>query len=146
MQQLAEESQLSFIKEIESNLWIHGDTDYLIRVFVNLLDNAIKYTPEKGKVTVQASSHGAEVCVVVSDTGQGIGSDHLTHLFERFYRVDPARSRSVSARESGQTGGTGLGLAIANEIVRFHRGSLTVQSQPTKGSIFTIRLPVSTQK
>lgn len=146
MQQLAEESQLSFIKEIESNLWIYGDPDYLIRVFVNLLDNAIKYTPAKGKVTVQARSQGTEVFVVVSDTGQGISSEHLTHLFDRFYRVDPARSRSVLARESGQAGGTGLGLAIAHEIVRLHGGIMTVQSQLKQGSIFTVLLPVSTQK
>ena len=144
MQQLAAENQLSIVTEIEANLLIQGDPDYLIRVFMNLLDNAIKYTPVKGQVTIQAMRQGDEVCVVICDTGQGIASEHLAHLFERFYQVDPARS--VSPRESHQTGGTGLGLAIADEIIRLHNGSLVVQSQPQQGSTFTTLLPISTQK
>jgi heavy metal sensor kinase len=138
MQQLADERQLSLVKKIEPNLFIQGDPDYLIRVFVNLLDNAIKYTPAQGQVTVRVMLQGGEACVMVSDTGTGIAAEHLAYLFDRFYRVESARSR--------QTGGTGLGIAIAHEIVRFHSGVLTIQSQLDQGSIFTVLLPCSAQK
>lgn len=138
MQQVAKEHQISLIEIIKPNLFIQGDPDHLIRVFLNLLDNAIKYTPMKGQVIVQAQLLGTEVCVMVSDTGQGIAPEHLAHLFERFYRVEVARDR--------QSGGTGLGLAIAYEIVRLHGGSLTVQSQLNQGTIFTMLLPTKAQK
>jgi heavy metal sensor kinase len=135
MQQLALERRLRLVKEIEQDLVIQGDADYLIRVFVNLLDNAIKYTPAQGTVTVQAIAQRSEVCVIVSDTGRGIAPEHFGHLFERFYRAEADRSR--------QTGGTGLGLAIAHEIVRLHGGRLTLQSELNQGTTFTIQLPTS---
>lgn len=138
MRQQANEREINLIEIIRPNLFIQGDPDHLIRVLLNLLDNAIKYTPRNGQVTVQAQLLGNEVCVVVNDTGQGIAPEHLAHLFERFYRVEVARDR--------QSGGTGLGLAIAYEIVRLHGGSLTVQSQLNQGTIFTILLPAKAQK
>jgi len=125
---------ITLIGDIPSGLSIYGDLDYLSRLFLNLLDNAIKYTPMGGKVTVQSENKGAEVCVAVSDTGAGIPPESLPHLFERFYRVETDRSRS--------TGGAGLGLAIAWEIARAHGGTLSVQSKLGLGTTFTVHLPV----
>jgi heavy metal sensor kinase len=134
MRQLAEERQISLVEHIQPELFIQGDPDHLIRVFLNLLDNAIKYTPVKGQVIVQAESQGIQVCVQVRDTGAGILSEHLPHLFERFYRVEGARSR--------QTGGTGLGLAIAHELIRLNQGTLTAHSKINQGTTFIIIFPV----
>ena len=133
-QPLAELRHITLSGNIPSGLLIYGDLDYLIRLFLNLVDNAIKYTPVGGKVTLLAKIKGTEVCIAVSDTGVGIPPEHLPHLFERFYRVEADRSRS--------TGGAGLGLALAWEIVRTHRGTLSVQSQPGLGTTFTVHLPV----
>ncbi len=134
MGQLAKERQISLVEQIQPELFIQGDPDHLIRVFLNLLDNAIKYTPIKGQVIVQAKFQRMQMCVQVRDTGEGIPSEHLPHLFERFYRVEVARSR--------QTGGTGLGLAIAHELIRLHEGTLTAHSQNNQGTTFTIVFPV----
>ena len=112
---------------------IHGDPDHLIRLFLNLLDNAIKYTPTGGQVSVQAGNEGAGVRVAIIDTGPGIPSEAIPHLFERFYRVEAARSRD--------SGGAGLGLAIAYEIARWHGGTLEVRSEPGKGTTFAMTLP-----
>ena len=114
-----------------------GDHDELIIVFQNLVDNAIKYTKPATAVRIVARSVGEErVAVAVSDEGDGIAAVHLPRLTERFYRVDPARSR--------QLGGTGLGLAIVKHVVNRHRGRLDIQSMPGKGSIFTVTLPTAT--
>ena len=110
------------------DLFIMGDSDALIRAFVNLLDNAIKYT-EKGEVTVNAV-HGARknINILISDTGRGIDPKHLPHIFERFYRVDESRT----------TQGFGLGLAIVQEIVRTHQGTIEASSQIGSGTIFRL--------
>ncbi|MBV9386599.1 MAG: HAMP domain-containing protein [Chroococcidiopsidaceae cyanobacterium CP_BM_ER_R8_30] len=133
-QPLAEMRHITLIEDIASGLSIYGDLDCLIRLFLNLLDNAIKYTPVGGEITVQATAQGSNICVAISDTGPGISPEHLPHLFERFYRVEADRSRS--------TGGAGLGLAIAWEIAYAHGGTLSVQSQLGAGTTFTVRLPV----
>jgi len=133
-QPLAELRHITLSGNIPSSLLIYGDLDYLIRLFLNLVDNAIKYTPIGGKVTLQAEAKGTEVRVAVSDTGAGIPPEHLPHLFERFYRVETARSRS--------TGGAGLGLAIAWEIAHWHGGTLSVQSKQGLGTTFTVHLTV----
>ena len=130
---LAESHQVSLSENIPSGLYVRGDSDHLIRLVLNLLDNAIKYTPRDGRVTITATHLGGEVLLVVSDTGPGIPPEHLPHLFERFYRVEAARSRN--------TGGSGLGLAIAQEIVRLHGGRLEVDSVVNRGSTFTVCLP-----
>ena len=111
---------------------ISGDQGQLEQVLLNLLDNAIKYTPAGGSVTVTAEADGAQVQLVVCDTGLGIPSKDLPRIFERFYRVDEARSR--------EQGGTGLGLAIVKHIVQRHGGEITVQSEPGCGSCFRLRL------
>jgi two-component system phosphate regulon sensor histidine kinase PhoR len=114
---------------------VMGDRDRLEQVVVNLIDNAIKYTPSGGEVSITAEANGAEVCVNVSDTGIGIPSDDISRIFERFYRVDKARSRAL--------GGTGLGLAIVKHIIQGHNGRLDVKSELGKGSTFSFFLESS---
>jgi signal transduction histidine kinase len=109
-----------------------GDRHRLSLVLSNLLDNAVKYTPEKGTITISAFSDPEWVRLEVSDTGIGIAAADLPHIFDRFYRVDKARSRA--------SGGSGLGLAIAREIVEGYGGRITVASEPGKGSLFTVWL------
>jgi signal transduction histidine kinase len=115
------------------HLPVMGDEDALRRVIDILLDNALKYTPTPGKVTLSAKQATGFVTVSVEDTGIGIASQDQVKIFERFYRVDKARSREL--------GGAGLGLAIAQWIVHLHKGSITVNSQPGKGSVFQLHLP-----
>ncbi|MBD3258926.1 PAS domain-containing protein, partial [candidate division GN15 bacterium] len=106
---------------------------YLEQAVINLIDNAIKYSESNSEVRVSAEVDNGGVAVRVSDEGCGIAPEHLSRLFERFYRVDKARSREV--------GGTGLGLAIVKHIALAHRGQVTVDSTPGEGSTFTIHLP-----
>lgn len=110
-----------------------ADPKRLEQVLVNLLDNANKYTPEEGTITVAWSSAPTETLLLVSDTGPGIPSEHQPRLFERFYRVDKARSR--------EKGGTGLGLAIVKHILQRHEGSVAVESSPGSGTTFICRFP-----
>lgn len=130
---LADVQGLTFVEEVPPGLFIVGDPDHLIRLFLNLLDNAVKYSPSGGRVTLRARREGAGVWVAVSDTGPGIPPEHLPHVFERFYRVEEARSR--------ESGGAGLGLAIAWEIARWHGGTIEVASEMGRGTTFTVRLP-----
>jgi two-component system, OmpR family, phosphate regulon sensor histidine kinase PhoR len=109
------------------------DRDRILQVVTNLLDNAIKFTPEGGTVEVQVGSTALEAVVSVIDTGRGIPADDLTRIFDRFYRVDRSRSRGA--------GGTGLGLAIARHIVEAHGGRITAASRVNAGSTFTFTLP-----
>ena len=113
---------------------VYGDADQLKQAFVALLDNALKYTPYEGSVTLSLVTGEGYATVTVSDTGIGILAGDLPHIFERFYRADRARSR--------ERGGSGLGLAIAQNIVREHQGSIEVESTPGKGSTFTVKLPL----
>ncbi len=100
---------------------------------VNLLDNAFKYSDAEGSVLIKAAREAREIIISVTDHGCGIAKKHLDRLFERFYRVDKARSRKL--------GGTGLGLAIVKHIVQAHQGRVTVESTPYVGSTFRIHLP-----
>lgn len=127
---LADLKCLTFETHIASDLRLHASPDHLIRLLINLLDNAVKYTPEHGKVALRAEGRDQSVVVHVSDSGIGISADHLPHLFERFYRVEKSRSRSM--------GGTGLGLAIAQEIAHRHHAAISVHSHPSTGSTFTV--------
>ncbi len=114
-----------------------GDEVRLIRVIMNLIDNAVTYTNAGGKVTLEVVVKYNNAYLIVRDTGIGIAKEHLDHIFERFYRVDPARSRAA--------GGTGLGLAITEWIVRAHGGRITVESEVGQGTTFTIVLPIAAQ-
>jgi two-component system phosphate regulon sensor histidine kinase PhoR len=104
-------------------------------VLFNLVDNAVRFTPSGGAVTVSALRHNGSVEVRVADTGVGIRPEHLPRLFERFYRADPARSR--------EDGGTGIGLAIARSVVEAHGGHIRAESELGEGSVFTFDLPVA---
>ncbi len=112
---------------------LHADPLRMEQVLTNLTDNALKFTPEGGTVTIGASFTGNEFQLWVSDTGQGILSSHLPHIFERFYRVDKGRSRDV--------GGTGLGLSIVKHIARAHGGDVEAESTFGKGTTIRLRLP-----
>ncbi len=114
------------------DLAVRGDAHRLTQLLSNLVDNAVRYTPDGGRITVSLFREGNRACLEVSDTGIGIAPEHLPYIFDRFYRVDKARSRA--------SGGTGLGLAIARGIAEQHGGSVSITSQPGKGSTFTVRL------
>jgi len=111
------------------------DAEAIRRVFDNLLDNAVKYTPEEGRVWVRLRTEGDSALVEVADTGIGIEPRDQERIFERFYRVDKARSREL--------GGTGLGLSIVKHIVQAHGGEVSVESVPGRGSTFRVRLPLA---
>lgn len=115
------------------NLTVQGDPDRLGQVFVNLLTNAIYYNRDEGRIEVTVREEGAIAVVTVSDTGQGIASDDLPHIFKRFFRADKSRSQAV--------GRCGLGLAICKAIIDAHGGSIEVNSQPDVGTTFAVRLP-----
>ncbi|HEX3052266.1 MAG TPA: ATP-binding protein [Aggregatilineaceae bacterium] len=133
---LAEAKGIILTSQIQPALTVKGNMDLLIRLFLNLLDNAIKYTPDGGAVTIEAHQADNQVLVVISDTGPGIAADQIPHLFERFYRVENDR-----ARHHHSMGGAGLGLAIAQEIARLHGGQIMVDSVVGQGSTFTVQLP-----
>ncbi|MCU0081789.1 cell wall metabolism sensor histidine kinase VicK [Streptococcus danieliae] len=116
-----------------SPIWIEIDTDKMNQVLDNILNNAIKYSPDGGKITVSMQTTDSQLIIVIADQGLGIPQKDLPKIFDRFYRVDKARSRAQ--------GGTGLGLAIAKEIVKQHQGFIWAKSEYGKGSSFTIVLP-----
>jgi heavy metal sensor kinase len=130
MRSLAEAKHLALVCDTPEGLSILGDSDDLIRLFVNLLDNAIKYT-ESGTITVRAVKVDPGILVTVADTGSGISSEDLPHIFDRFYRVEKSRS----AR------GAGLGLAIAKEIAQAYGGTIQAQSGKGQGTTFTLHFP-----
>jgi len=111
-----------------------GDGERIEQVFMNIISNAIKYTPKGGRIDVAARAADDWIEVTVKDNGIGIPAENIPRLFERFYRVDKARSR--------ESGGTGLGLAIAKEIVDYHGGSISVESKVGKGTEMSVRLPL----
>jgi two-component system phosphate regulon sensor histidine kinase PhoR len=130
----ASRRQLSLVELVPADLpALMADRGALIQVVTNLVENAVKYTDEGGSVTVRVRSEGAQIALSVEDSGPGIAAKHLPRLFERFYRVDPGRSRD--------RGGTGLGLSIVKHLADAMGGRVTVTSTVGRGSIFTVRLP-----
>ncbi|MCC6783451.1 MAG: PAS domain-containing protein [Planctomycetes bacterium] len=127
---IATEAQLA-----EDELVVLGDADSLRLVATNLIDNALKYTPAKGHVTVRLSRGPTHAILEVKDDGIGIERKHLDRIFQRFYRVDQARSREL--------GGTGLGLSIVKHVVLAHGGDVNVESSPGQGSLFRVRIPLA---
>jgi two-component system, OmpR family, phosphate regulon sensor histidine kinase PhoR len=139
LSKVAEKKKISLSTNVPNELFIEGDEDKLRQIFMNLLSNAINYTHDGGSVKVTAvnkqKADGTETVVfTVSDTGMGIPRKDLPRIFERFYRVDKARSRS--------SGGTGLGLSIVKHLVELHRGTITVESDLGIGSSFILELPL----
>lgn len=132
---LAAAARLSFDARADGELPVAGDEERLREVLLVLIDNAVKYTPPGGKVSLVAARKGAEAVIEVRDTGIGIDREHIDRVFDRFYRVDTARSRSA--------GGAGLGLSIAREIIRAHGGSIDLQSQAGGGTTAVVLLPLS---
>jgi signal transduction histidine kinase len=133
-QPAAQERDITLTVAAEPDLWIQGDADRLLQVFVNLLDNALRHTPEQGSVicrAVHVADAADKVEVTVGDTGPGIPPEDLSHVFDRFYQAEKARRR----------GSSGLGLAIVQEIVRTHDGEVGVFSEPGQGATFWVRLP-----
>lgn len=120
--------------QVSEEMRIKGDELRLRQMFLNLISNGIKYTPEGGALKISLSKEGETVQVSISDTGIGIPAQHLPQIFDRFYRVDKARNR--------MDGGTGLGLSIVKWIAEAHGGSIQVTSEPNRGSTFTVCLPI----
>jgi heavy metal sensor kinase len=133
----AKAKSITLIESIPPGLTVRGDIDLLIRLFLNLLDNAVRYTPADGRVTISAERVNEQIHISIHDTGPGISAKHLPHLFERFYRVEAHRSRNW--QDNGH-GGAGLGLAIAYEIARIHGGHVLVQSKVGQGTTFIVQL------
>jgi two-component system phosphate regulon sensor histidine kinase PhoR len=129
----ADERGVRLVNDVGRDVFVRADARRLEQMLVNLVDNAVKYTRGDGVVRVSHEREGGRDRVHVIDTGEGIAAEHLPRIFERFYRVDRARSREM--------GGTGLGLAIVKHLARAHGGEATARSEPGRGSTFTLELP-----
>jgi signal transduction histidine kinase len=134
MQILAQEKQIDLSYRTEATLTVLGDTNQLKRLFRNLIENAVYYTPPSGQVTVTLREREHHALVSVTDTGIGIAPEHCARVFDRFWRADKARSR--------HSGGNGLGLSIAQSIAGSHGGDISVISKENKGSSFIVKLPL----
>jgi two-component system sensor histidine kinase CiaH len=130
---LAEQKNIEFLTNIQENITIFGDKERIKQLLFILLDNALKYNVENGQVRMNIWREAESIKMEVSDTGIGIPLEHQHRIFERFYRVDKARSR--------QHEGNGIGLSIAQWIVDAHGGTISVQSEEGKGSCFIVTLP-----
>jgi len=137
LQEKVNRKKIEFHFPTHHDIRIEGDKDRLHQILVNLIDNAISYTPEGGTVSIDVINHGNEIELTVADTGIGIPLRDRERIFERFYRVDKGRSR--------ESGGTGLGLAIVKHLVDAHHGRIIVESQEGKGSRFRVFFPQNTQ-
>jgi heavy metal sensor kinase len=131
----AADKSISVDVHADGGVRVNADQDLMLQLMLNLLDNAVKYTPVGGTIEVSWRGNGDHADLSVSDTGPGIAAEHLPHIFDRFYRADKARSRAG--------GGAGLGLSICRWIVEAHGGSISAASTPGQGSTFSVRLPAS---
>jgi signal transduction histidine kinase len=129
-------TDIDLLAEVPEDLMVNADRERIHQVVFNLVDNAVRFTPPGGEVTIAAEREAERVRVTVRDTGVGVAPEHLPRLFERFYRADPARSRDDG-------GGTGIGLAIARSIVEGHGGRITAESEPGRGTTLTFDLPAA---
>lgn len=129
----AGERRIKLVNEVSADALVFADAVRLEQMLTNLIDNAVKFNREDGEVTVSFTENGAKDLISVADTGEGISSEHLQRIFERFYRTDRARSQEI--------GGIGLGLAIVKHLARLHGGEISVSSNVGKGTVFSIELP-----
>ncbi|HVY71227.1 MAG TPA: HAMP domain-containing sensor histidine kinase, partial [Verrucomicrobiae bacterium] len=134
---LAEDKGIKVATRAGQPVWVQGDRARLKQVVVNLLDNAIKYTPRDGKITLSIAPREDKAVLAISDNGIGIPAEFHSHVFDRFFRVDKARSRD------GDSGGAGLGLSIVKSICAAHNARVEVASAPGRGSTFTVELPLA---
>ena len=134
-QVLAAEKNINLVIDKAEVTEFQGDEELLIRALSNLVHNAIKYTDENSTVAIGLYQQDGDACLSVADTGAGIAPEHLEKVFDRFFRADSSRSR--------ETGGSGLGLAITKWICEIHGGTISVSSEPAKGSVFTMQLPLN---
>jgi heavy metal sensor kinase len=133
---LALAKQITFHEQLpEAPVWVAGDSHFLRRLFLILIDNAVKYTPPEGRIDVALGTDAGGAVVELRDTGIGIAAEDLPNIFERFYRSERARSR--------ESGGAGLGLSIGRWIAEAHGGTIEVRSTPGEGSVFAVRLPLA---
>jgi heavy metal sensor kinase len=132
---VAGQKRITFTFECPEEVMVNGDRLKLQRLFSNLIDNAVKYTPHGGKISLSIQPEPARVTIILRNTGSGIPKDDLPHVFDRFYRVDKSRSRL--------SGGTGLGLSICQWIVKAHQGTIHLNSEPSQGTTVTVTLPTS---
>jgi signal transduction histidine kinase len=132
---LAEDKGIKISADAPEEVAVEGDRARLKQVVVNLLDNAIKYTPAQGRVELAVKAEGSQALLEVKDSGIGIPPEALAHVFQRFYRVDGARSR--------EQGGAGLGLSIVQSICSAHGAAVEVVSEPGAGTTFRVRLPLA---
>jgi signal transduction histidine kinase len=136
----AQKADITLQANIPDDLpFVFGDGDRLAQVFTNLVDNALKFTPANGQVTLSAKKAEAEMELSVADSGIGVAEEALPHLFDRFYQADPSRAGGETA---AMRRGAGLGLAIVKEIIEAHGGKIGVRSQVGHGTMFTIYLPL----
>jgi heavy metal sensor kinase len=131
---LAQDKGIKFTVDTKDDVNVSGDKVKLRQLFTNILENAVRYTPADGKISISLLEKESNAVVSINDTGIGIPPEHLPHIFERFYRVDKARARA--------DGGVGLGLAIAKIIVESHKGKIEVESEVGKGTTFIVSIPV----
>lgn len=134
--EIAAEKRISLSAKIEPGLVMEGDQTLLIRLWSNLLENAVRYGKESGHIWVSVRRDGDRICMQVRDDGIGMTAEQLPHIWERFYRADPSRT---------DTGSNGLGLSMVQWIVRAHHGEITAESEPGKGSVFTCMLPMQAE-
>src|SRR5208283_1055800 len=132
---LAQDKGIKFDLDAKEELTVNGDKVKLRQLFINILENAVRYTPADGQISIALMKKESDAVVSIVDTGIGIPAEHLTHIFERFYRVDKARARA--------DGGVGLGLAIAKIIAESHKGKIDVASEVGKGTTFKISIPLA---
>jgi signal transduction histidine kinase len=136
MEPIATAKNVHLEVSVNQGVVVRGDSNWIERLILNLLDNAVKFTEDGGKVLVRLTSENEQAVLRVEDTGVGIPAEAIPRVFERFFRAEPSRSKNVE--------GVGLGLALAKWIVEQHHGKIEVQSQPGQGSCFTVRLPKAT--
>ncbi len=134
---VAQDQGILLTAELSGRIVVRGDAQWLERLLLNLVDNALKFTARGGRVTVRLAREDKAAVMRVTDTGAGIRADILPHIFERFFQADPSRSTPTRGIR-----GAGLGLSLVKWIVDRHQGSISVESQPGAGSTFTIRLPL----